>query len=85
MPDGGTITFAVASAFLPYVEAALVRFGYLYPDNPIRLAESHVHIKISAGSGSGLRQEFLHLLYRERIYAETLPIRRALYGGLGDD
>ena len=27
-----------------------------------------------------IKKEFLNILYRERIYSETLPIRRTIYG-----
>lgn len=78
------LAFAVPEALRSVVEEGLARLGYLYPDLDLRFDPASSQI-VAKGSGSGtdpqaLRKELLYQLYREKIFRDTLPIRRRLYG-----
>lgn len=65
--------------FVVYLDVALIRLQAILPD--YRFAK--VDCAISAhGPGSlsreQVRKTILHTVYREKIYAETLPMRHAL-------
>jgi hypothetical protein len=63
----------------PHAEAAVTRLGYLHPS--LRFLISADGIAIDGTSEEGpehLRQEVLYAVYREKIFAEALPLRRAL-------
>jgi hypothetical protein len=73
----------VPEAFDAYLDMAIARFQVLHPT--VQVERCHPAIRISeVGSlgTSGAQRELLHLLYRERIYAETLPMRRSLLRAL---
>ena len=73
-------TLALPENFKAYLDATLVRFQYLYPEASISITGSDIQISAAQNvSNTDLKQEFLHLLYKEKIYAETLEIRKSLY------
>ena len=78
------MTIAIPGSFRDYVEAAIVRASYLFPEMIICTAEDSLSVDISGLDESmdfeQIKKEFLNVLYRERIYSETLPIRRTIYG-----
>ena len=78
------ITITIPNSFSGYIDASIVRASYLFPDFKICLSEEPCSVDISGFKESmdleNIKKEFLNILYRERIYSETLPIRRTLYG-----
>ena len=65
--------------FNDYLDAAIVRFEGRHPG--IRVLPSAEGVLLegeAAQPADELRSDFLHTLYREKIYAETLPMRQAL-------
>lgn len=76
-----TMLIQIPQAFRPHAAAAVVRFGYLHPHLSCAVtAEGDVEVAMPAGAeDAAVRRDLLHLLYREKIYAETLGLRRALY------
>ncbi len=74
--------FEIPKAFLDFTDSAIVRMGYLYPHANISLNDTAVTISSENDNNQDdLRREFLHLLYREKIYLETLDIRKELFKG----
>lgn len=69
-------------ALIGYASNALVRLGYLYPDAVFEAGEAAVSVTGPITDIAVMRREVLHATYRERIYAETLPLRRRLLDGL---
>ena len=65
--------------FHPYVESALLRFSSLYPEANISQKADEILLTCPDQSTPELRQELLHLLYREKIYIETMDLRRNLF------
>jgi len=72
-------TIQIPKKFEPYLDAALVRFQYLYPETIVSLSALELTLTNEASLETKLKEEFLHLLYKEKIYSETLDIRRSLY------
>lgn len=78
-----TIVIAVPAALRGCVGSGLARVGYLYPDIECTFDSETSEIRVQAGNGvliDGLRSEILYHLYREKVFLETLPVRRRLYG-----
>jgi hypothetical protein len=70
--------------FAPYRAAACLRAGYLFPALTC-VPEGACDIAITAPSAAEAQQAvqtLRHLVYRERIYQQTLPLRETLYRGL---
>lgn len=64
---------------LPYLGSALARMRYLYPDIEFVVKGNVVEVAGKANRPSAAAErDVLYALYREKIYAETLPLRRAL-------
>ncbi|WP_245464029.1 hypothetical protein [Rhizobium sp. NXC24] len=68
--------------FRPYLAVAIVRFSALHPGTEIEISQTISLLDDGAASVDLLVREFHHCLYREKIYAETLPLRRALLDGV---
>jgi len=61
----------------------MARFRVLYPNALIEQRAAAIQISQTDHiEASNAEREFLHLLYRERIYAETLSMRRSLLQAL---
>ncbi len=73
----------IPQQFLPYLADTIIRFKYLRPDVELETGEGFVllsgaHVSLSAS----IEREFLFCLYRQKVYAETLPLRSALIAGV---
>lgn len=79
------ILINVPEKFGKFIDAALMRFGYLYPDVPIKLKDGEIFITSNEIEFFKLKQEILHLIYKEKIYEETLEIRKSIYKSISDD
>ena len=70
----------------PYLDGALMRIGYLLPDVVFERDGNSSAVAAYLPEDSALdrapavRKEFFYALYREKIYAETLEIRKQLTG-----
>jgi hypothetical protein len=74
----------LSAEFSPYRAAACLRAGYLFPAVTC-VPEGSSDIAITAPSRDQAQQAvqaLRHLVYRERIYQQTLPLRETLYRGL---
>lgn len=70
---------SVEDTFKPYADAALTRLRYLYPGVTFTLARSGIEAEGDpAALTEALCRDIHYALYREKIYAQTLPMRRAL-------
>jgi hypothetical protein len=72
---------AIEPTFRLHLASATTRLGYLYPDLVFTIIDEGVAVT-GDGEESVLRREVLHAVYREKIFAETLPLRRTLIDGL---
>lgn len=72
---------SVPDLLKPFVGPALVRLRYLHPEVRFECFEEEGGVTIEADPASdidALRAEVCYAIYREKIYAETLPLRRTL-------
>jgi len=76
------ISIVISKSFREFVESALVRLGYLFPDIEWSFDEGSSEIRAGIRGNENpneIRKEILFQLYREKIYHDTLPIRNTLY------
>jgi hypothetical protein len=77
-------TITIPDSFKSYVDVAIVRASYLFPELTICIGKDSSSINISGLDETmdlgDIKKEFMHILYRERIYSETLAIRKTIYG-----
>lgn len=75
--------FEIAPELMPYVADAVVRFHYLYPGvNVTTNGSTVVATENETVNATEIEQQFMFCLYRQKIYAETLPLRRTLLAGV---
>lgn len=77
------IDFILADRFAPFIEDAVIRFNYLYPE--VNIAQEGNKIRLSGDVAKIHKSEFFHLLYKQKIYQETLSIRKDIYKMISDD
>ena len=69
----------IPEAMLPYVEQALTRLRYLYPGAAFVVEGASVVVAgADAIDPNLLARDINFVVYREKIYAETLPLRTDL-------
>ncbi len=69
----------ITEALLPYAEAAVLRLQILYPDVSFSLDGNKITVReIDEQSVSAFRSAMPHQIYREKIFCETLSLRKAL-------
>ena len=75
--------FDVPSGFDIHLEKAVARLSYLYPEFSFSSAERKIQVdaneNLTDEQTVELKRNVFHQIYRERIFQETLPIRRWLY------
>lgn len=73
----------VSPSFRPYVDAAVLRLAYLLPDVVLEVGDDSIMATHSSEQdGVSVRRDVTHCLYREKIYQETLSMRRDLVAAL---
>ena len=72
------VIVTVDEPFRPFVATALARLRYLHPHAEFDLCEGGVLVTVTGGAAPTIARDVSFILYREKIYAETLPLRRAL-------
>lgn len=68
----------IPQRFKDYVDTASLRFEGQYPGIRVLPAAEGVVLEGENAQAAEIRSDFLHVLYREKIYADTLPMRQAL-------
>ena len=78
------LSIPIPKSFENHVDAAIVRASYLYPDLQIHNCQESMSVQIITQNENfdieQFRKDFHNILYRERIYSDTLPIRKSIYG-----
>lgn len=67
----------VPPGYLQYVEAAIIRLCYLRPQWSFCYRNCAVEVEADVPLADVTR-ELMHAIYREKVYTETLPLRREL-------
>lgn len=71
-------TIAVPPEYRRFVEAAALRFSYLYPSAKVVVDDSVSISADSNASAADIARDFKYALYRQKIYEESQPIRTLL-------
>jgi hypothetical protein len=74
-----SIVVEIPLQFRPYVSAALLNAQVRYPS--LRFIDDGDVVTVGGAldaKGDEVRRSVLHAIYREKIYADTLPMRLAL-------
>ena len=78
------ITIKIPDGFKSYVDASIARSSYLFPELNIYISDEPSSVEISGLNNSmdaeNIKKDFFNILYKKRIYSETLAIRRTIYG-----
>ncbi len=79
-----SLSISIPESFLSYLDSLQVRMGYLYPEIELSYREQAAQIEVSFDehkvSAQEIRKEIWLQLYREKVYQDTLSIRKRLYG-----
>lgn len=63
----------------PYIQSALTRLGYLHPSWRLKISDMTITATIpTAESPDTVLREIRYAIYREKIFAETMDMRRDL-------
>lgn len=80
--QGRCTIIEIDAAHHPYLAAAIIRFNALHAGVRVTHSDEITLSDDGTASVDALLADFQHCLYREKIYAETLPLRRALISGV---
>lgn len=77
--DTRSLVVEIPDLFIPYAASAALRIQGLYPDLGISFEDAKIEVsRVSEEQRSRVLADVCHHLYRERIYGETLDLRRSL-------
>lgn len=82
-----TLKFLIPEEFSKYIEPSVVRLSYLFPDLDFTFSDKNISIEISnpmqnkVDLEKQIKKEIFNQLYREKIFYETLPIKKWLFSG----
>jgi hypothetical protein len=66
----------------PWLPDASVRFRYLYPEIELTVEGSSVRFTGPHADDPRVKQDFQFCLYRQKIFEQTLPLRKMLIEGV---
>ena len=72
----------IDEAHRSYLAAAIIRFKALHAGTSVTMSDQITLLDDGTCCVDALIADFHHCLYREKIYTETLPLRRALISGV---
>ncbi len=76
------LTFTMPEQLHEYVPDAIIRFRYLNPGLDVAWDGHAVAMTLPPDRAVELEQELMFCVYRQKIYAETLPLRKTLLAGV---
>lgn len=77
------LTIELSAVFFDYRDTAIIRLQERYPS--LDFTKNDIGILVSGlteAQGTSVRSAVLHGVYREKIYAETLPMRHSLFAAI---
>ncbi|TGS85763.1 hypothetical protein EN817_20865 [Mesorhizobium sp. M3A.F.Ca.ET.174.01.1.1] len=73
------VTIEIPPTLHRFVDGALLRLQSQYPNLDFRASSTGVQVAPAAALDlNDLRKQISYAVYREKIYVETLPLRRSL-------
>ena len=80
------IYIEIRPTYESFLDSAIHRYEYLFPNHEINFENMAVCISSNEPfSKEEARQNFHHLLYREKIYADTLDIRKSIFKAIAHE
>ena len=64
------------------LEAAVIRLSYLFPKTDFSINNNTIFATGPIESEENLKKEINYIVYREKIYSESLEIRKKIYRDL---
>ncbi len=61
---------------------AVVRLSYLYPEYTFKLKDKKISVDLKIADENNIRKEINFAVYREKIYLESLDIRKKIFNEL---
>ncbi len=78
------IDIPISSEFREFIPSAALRLRYIYPNLKIEPTANGVKLSsVAELEATQVEQEVFYQIYREKIFQQTLPMRRDLYKMLG--
>jgi hypothetical protein len=74
-----TISFPIEEPMAEFAAIAITRLSYLFPAIRFSKSDSAIVAESDDKLPATIGQEIAYALYREKIYCNTLEIRRSLY------
>lgn len=74
-----SLEISVPEGFAQYMDAAIIRLQYLFPKIVFQIEGQSITVENCPHDVAELRKEISYALYREKIYAENIEIRRELF------
>jgi hypothetical protein len=72
------VLIGVPEKFASHLDAAALRFGSQHPNITMHVDGTTCRLTGDGADDPALRSRFLHSVYREKIFTDTLPMRLAL-------
>lgn len=66
------------SSLAGFIDAALIRLQSQFPETVFERTPAGIQADVGSLAPEHLRSAVLHAIYREKIYTETLPMRKEL-------
>ena len=76
--------FEIPSDYIKHLDHALVRLSSIFPSADIKRVDNAIKVELKDGNEpiefqENFKEELYNQLYRERIFQETLPIKKWLF------
>ncbi|WP_421699810.1 hypothetical protein [Ancylobacter sp.] len=68
----------IPSSLAGFIDATLIRLQSQFPETVFERTPAGIQVDAGNLAPEHLRSAVLHAVYREKIYAETLPLREEL-------
>ncbi len=75
-------SIAIDEHLRPWLSDATLRFRYLYPQIELHVDGDTVNFRGQGAGDPSITGEFLFCIYRQKIFAETLSLRKMLIEGV---
>jgi hypothetical protein len=74
--------FAIEESHRQWLSGALLRFGYIYPQIEVVIDGATARLIGPGADDPSVKRELCFCLYRQKIFEQSLPLRRMLIEGV---
>ena len=75
----GSLKISFKSVSSKVLNHVMLRIGYLYPDIKCKKNKNSLVLEGKISNKKKINKEISYLVYREKIYQETLPIKKKIF------